>query len=161
MKSSQFLVAVLAATGILLAGCATDPVQLGYEAAQKGDYQAAVNYWTPEARRGNPRALFNLGLLAEEGLGMPKDRDLAIKFHTMAAQAGLQEARFELARLGAPVPERKPIDPNVLLMLMMMQNQQQQQPYRPVVPPVQIPPTYRTNCERDYFGNVNCTTRQQ
>lgn len=37
----------------------------------------------------------------------------------------------------------------------------QSQPQRPLVPPMVAPPTYNTNCTRDYFGNMNCTTRSQ
>ena len=176
MQRSNYSAVVLVAgvvflTGaVFLAGCATNqtdqtnhPINLGYEAAKQGDFQAAINYWTPEARKGNPVAIFSLGLLAEHGAGMPADRNQAIQMYTLAAKMGNSDARLRLAQLGAPVPEieRSSIDPNVLLMLLMMQNQQQSQPQRPLVPPVVVPPTYNTNCTRDYFGNVNCTTRQQ
>jgi hypothetical protein len=30
---------------------------------------------------------------------------------------------------------------------------------RPIVPPIRQTPTYNTQCTRDYFGNLNCTTQ--
>ena len=45
--------------------------------------------------------------------------------------------------------------------LLLLQEQQQQQQQRPIVPPYTPPPTYNTDCTRDYLGNVSCTTRQQ
>lgn len=38
---------------------------------------------------------------------------------------------------------------------------QNSQARRPVVPTYAPPPTYNTNCTRDYLGNLNCTTRPQ
>jgi len=160
MKPSRFMVGVLAAVAVFIVGCATDR---GYEAAQQGDWQTAIAIWTQEARNGNPTAIYNLGVASEHGAGVPQDREQALRLYTLAAQMGNSDARLRLVQLGAPVPEvkRANIDPNVLLMLMMMQNQQQQQQqYRPVVPTYRPPPTYNTNCTRDYFGNVSCTTTQ-
>ena len=45
-------------------------------------------------------------------------------------------------------------------LLLEQQKQEALQPRRPIVPPVNIPPTYNTNCTSDAYGNINCTTRQ-
>lgn len=124
MKLPFTVIATIFSGVVFFAGCAADPINLGKEAAQKGDYQAAINYWLPEAKRGNPKAVFNLALMAENGAGMPQDRQLAINLFTLAAQSGLPEARFELARLGAPVPEIKLTSPTQLPYI--IQNQPQQ-----------------------------------
>lgn len=68
------------------------------------------------------------------------------------AQQALRSAEQAKAGQGSK------IDTNALLLLMMMQGQQPRQ-QRPIVPPLQIPPTYYTNCTTDRLGNVNCTTR--
>ncbi len=154
----------------LLAGCASNPVSRGYQAAKSGDYQGAINHWEPAARAGNPVALYNLGLFALDGLGMPQDREKAIRLFTLAAQGGFQPARYELSNLGAPVPEPRQIDPAVLMMLMNQAARSQPAPYyRPVVPsspqPMVIPQqTYQapqpstTRCERNIVGQVECRT---
>jgi hypothetical protein len=48
---------------------------------------------------------------------------------------------------------------NLAPALVREQQQQQQQQQRPIVPSYTPPPTYNTNCTRDYLGNVNCITR--
>ena len=50
---------------------------------------------------------------------------------------------------------------NLAVPLLLEQQQQEAlQPRRPIVPPVNTPPTYNTNCTSDAYGNTNCTTRR-
>lgn len=47
-----------------------------------------------------------------------------------------------------------------LLPYVIQEQQQQEAARQRALKPYTPPPEYRTNCTRDYFGNVNCTTRQ-
>lgn len=47
--------------------------QKGLEAAQKGDFQTALQEWVPLAEQGHAFAQGNLGLLYENGAGVSQD----------------------------------------------------------------------------------------
>lgn len=70
----------------------TDTVSADMEAAlsaaKAGDYDAALALWEPLARAGNARAQNNIGACFAEGLGVPSDRPLALKWLTLSAEAG-------------------------------------------------------------------------
>ncbi|TCL73001.1 hypothetical protein EV286_104431 [Rhizobium sp. BK251] len=57
-------------------------------AANTGDYETALAIWEPLARAGVARARNNIGACFAEGLGVPRDRILALKWLTLAAEAG-------------------------------------------------------------------------
>jgi uncharacterized protein len=57
-------------------------------AAKAGDYDTALALWEPLARAGNARAQNNIGACFAEGLGVPSDRPLALKWLTLSAEAG-------------------------------------------------------------------------
>ena len=73
-------------------------------------YAEARQIWTALADRGQGEAWFNLGILAEDGLGEPRDGTEARRRYERAAQAGSRNAALRLgtllqtARLGAPDP---------------------------------------------------------
>ncbi len=57
-------------------------------AANAGDFATALALWEPLARAGVARAQNNIGACFAEGLGVAKDRDLALKWLRLAAEAG-------------------------------------------------------------------------
>src|SRR5882724_1131382 len=57
-----------------------------YEAANRGDYAAALEIWTPLAHAGVARAQNNIGACFAEGLGVARDAELAVKWLTVAAE---------------------------------------------------------------------------
>lgn len=57
-------------------------------AANAGDYAAALALWEPLAQAGVARAQNNIGACFAEGLGVPLDRDLALKWLRLAAEGG-------------------------------------------------------------------------
>jgi uncharacterized protein len=57
-------------------------------AAKSGDYYTALSLWQPLAQGGNARAQNNIGACFAEGLGVPIDRPLALKWLTLSAEAG-------------------------------------------------------------------------
>lgn len=79
----------------------------GYGEFKMAKYESARRIWEILATRGNPDALFNLAILAEDGLGEPKDAKKAIDLYTAAANAGGFKAQYRLGLLysdGAIVP---------------------------------------------------------
>jgi TPR repeat protein len=71
----------------------------GLAARQRGDYSTAVREFTALAERGHPEAQFNLGLLHQNGQGVPQSYAEAAKWYTEAAQHGLAEAQYRLGKM--------------------------------------------------------------
>lgn len=82
----------------------------GYAEFKMAHYAEARQIWTALADKGMGEAWFNLGILAEDGLGEPKDGAEARRRYEKAALAGSRNAALRLgtslqtSRLGAPDP---------------------------------------------------------
>src|SRR5262249_32577091 len=59
-----------------------------FEAANRSDYAAALALWGPLAQAGVARAQNNVGACFAEGLGVARDPALALRWLTLAAEAG-------------------------------------------------------------------------
>lgn len=70
-----------------------------YAEFKMAHYAAAREVWETLAGIGNGDALFNLGILAEDGLGEPKNMPRAEALYISAAQAGNFKARYRLGML--------------------------------------------------------------
>ena len=70
----------------------------GTDAAERGDYAAALREWRPLAEQGDRIAQFNVGLLYFEGLGVPQDENEAVKWVTKAAEQEFPPARMWLEK---------------------------------------------------------------
>lgn len=70
-----------------------------YAEFKMAHYAAARAVWETLAGIGNGDALFNLGILAEDGLGEPKNMPRAEALYTSAAQTGNFKARYRLGML--------------------------------------------------------------
>ena len=70
--------------------------QKGLDAAERGDYATALKEWTPLAEQGNAIAQFNLGVMYDEGTGVPQDYNTAVKWVTLAAEQGNADAQYNL-----------------------------------------------------------------
>lgn len=71
-------------------------------------YAEARHIWEVLAGLGNADALFNLGVLAEDGLGEPADISKAEALYLAAANAGGFKAQYRLGMLysaGGPIPQ--------------------------------------------------------
>ena len=78
-----------------------------YAEFKMAHYAAAREVWETLAGIGNGDALFNLGILAEDGLGEPKNMPRAEALYISAAQTGNFKARYRLGMLysaGALLP---------------------------------------------------------
>lgn len=78
------------------------------EAANVGDYKKSYQLWLIEAEKGSARAQTNLGLMHNDGLGVPQSDKEAVKWYRMAAGQGDQRAQYYLATMlenGQGVPQ--------------------------------------------------------
>lgn len=71
----------------------------GYAEFKMGRYAEARRIWETLAGIGNGDALFNLGVLAEDGLGEPRDMARAERLYASAAQAGNFKSQYRLGLL--------------------------------------------------------------
>ena len=70
-----------------------------YAEFKMANYEVARQIWETLAGLGNPDALFNLGVLAEDGLGETKDMKKALALYEAAANAGGFKAQYRLGML--------------------------------------------------------------
>lgn len=70
--------------------------QKGVEAYQKKDYATALDEWRPLAEQGNAYAQSNLGVMYDEGRGVPQDYKEAVKWYRLAAAQGYAGAQNNL-----------------------------------------------------------------
>ncbi|MCI4679112.1 sel1 repeat family protein [Rhodoblastus acidophilus] len=108
MKHVFLLIVAMAGAGPAFAQDTTeadwirDPAMGNYKAYAEfkmAHYDAARHVWEVLAGRGNPDALFNLAILAEDGLGEPKDLAKAESLYVAAADAGGFKAQYRLGVL--------------------------------------------------------------
>lgn len=79
----------------------------GYAEFKMGRYAPARQIWEALAARGDAEAHFNLGLLYEDGLGIPVDIAQALAHYEAGARAGSGRAQYRLGLLyaaGGKVP---------------------------------------------------------
>jgi TPR repeat protein len=80
----------------------------GLSAAQSGDFATALREWTPLAERGIANAQFNLGVMHQNGQGVPKDDKTAVMWYRLAAEQGAAIAQSNLGvmyAVGRGVPQ--------------------------------------------------------
>jgi len=70
--------------------------EAGYAAYQKADYKTALRLLRPLADQGDPRAETTLGVMYDEGHGVPQDDAEALKWYRRAAEQGYAQAQFNL-----------------------------------------------------------------
>ncbi|MBL8446336.1 MAG: sel1 repeat family protein [Zoogloeaceae bacterium] len=71
----------------------------GYAEFKMAHYGEARQIWFALAERGVAEAWFNLGILAEDGLGEPRDPALALARYRHGAEAGSVKAQYRLAQI--------------------------------------------------------------
>jgi TPR repeat protein len=80
----------------------------GFTAYEAGDYATALKEFRPLAEQGNSDAQFNLGLMYDQGEGVPENDAEAVKWYRLAAEQGHEEAQTNLGWMyahGEGVPE--------------------------------------------------------
>jgi TPR repeat protein len=81
---------------LLMAGPAWAGFDEGMAAAGRRDYIAAAEEWLPLAEQGHVGAQYNIGVLYDQGLGVPQDFGEATKWYRLAAEAGHVDAQANL-----------------------------------------------------------------
>jgi TPR repeat protein len=82
----------------------------GHAAYIAGNYTQALKEWAPLAEQGDARSQYNLGLLYENGRGVPKDYKQAFAWYRKAADQGYANAQFNLGVMyanGQGVPKNR------------------------------------------------------
>ena len=86
------LTATICLTLALLLGSAgiswSADFQKGVTAYESGDYATVLREWTPLAEQGNAVAQYNLGVMYDNGRGVPQDDKTAVKWYTLSAEQG-------------------------------------------------------------------------
>ena len=80
----------------------------GYTAYQSGDYATALREWTPLAEQGDAKSQHNLGVMYDDGTGVPQDDKTAVKWYRLAAKQGFATAQSNLGTMyetGKGVPQ--------------------------------------------------------
>jgi len=75
--------------------------QAGMDAKNRGDFAKALREWRPLAEQGNARAQFYLGVLYENGDGVPEDYEKAREWYMKSAAQGEANAQFYLGLMFA------------------------------------------------------------
>jgi hypothetical protein len=68
-------------------------------AFEKGDYATALSELKPLAKQGDARSQYAMGVMAENGFGMPKDLAQAATWYRKAAEQGNTDAQYNLGAM--------------------------------------------------------------
>jgi len=68
-------------------------------ASDRGDYAMALRLWRPLADQGHASAQISLGLMYDNGHGVPQDYAEAVKWYRKAADRGNAAAQFTLGTM--------------------------------------------------------------
>ena len=80
----------------------------GMAAYQRGEYETALREFLPLAEQGDAAAQNNLGVMYDNGEGVPQDDAEAVRWYRKAAEHGNATAQYNLGdryRLGLGVPQ--------------------------------------------------------
>lgn len=102
MKSSAMAFALMSS---VLAGCASNPSQVGINFLRANNYEAAYNVWKTCADQGDSYCINNLGTMYENGqVEGGRNTPKAAAYYSLAARYGLPIAQQNLMRLGYEIP---------------------------------------------------------
>lgn len=83
----------------VVAPAAAQDFYKGMEAYREADYATALHEWEPLAVRGDKFAQYNLGVLYDNGLGVPADKSRARLWYRKSAAQGFAQAEHNLGRM--------------------------------------------------------------
>ena len=82
--------------------------QKGLRAYDSGDYTTALREWKPLAKQGDANAQYNLGVMYDQGRGVPENDKTAVKWYKRSAKQGYDKSQFNLGVMyekGLGVPQ--------------------------------------------------------
>ena len=83
-------------------------LEQGLAAYNKQNYEEAMNWWVIAAKQGNADAQYNLGVMYDNGRGVPQDYKEAAKWYQLAAMQGHASAQHNLGvmyEVGRGIPQ--------------------------------------------------------
>ena len=87
---------VLVSLLVVLAGGCASPTRVGWHAYERGDYDRAVDAWTPLAVEGDADLQYLIGLIHDEGEWVDSDPQEAVAWYRRAAEQGHPAAQNNL-----------------------------------------------------------------
>jgi TPR repeat protein len=85
----------------LLLGCSVawaDDYGKAIKAYKKGEYEAALSFFMPSAKHGDPYSQFAIAVMYDDGVGKPQNFDRALEWYRRAAEGGLVDAQYMVGR---------------------------------------------------------------
>ena len=95
MRAYLAAVLLVMTTGVVVAGS----LEEAKTANDKGDFRTAVRIYSEQSNQGDRTAQLQLGLMYDEGHGVPKHYQQAVRWYTVAASQGDPEAPYYLGRI--------------------------------------------------------------
>ena len=86
----------------------SDDFQDGVGAYKRKDYKTTYKLWLPLAEQGKASAQSNLGVMYDNGQGVPQDYKEAVKWYRLSAEQGDAKAQYNLGVMygkGQGVPQ--------------------------------------------------------
>ncbi len=108
MKNLFKYISLFIVTLVMSSATASADYQKGLDAYNAEDYATALREWRPLANQGLASAQYNLGVMYDNGRGVPQDDVEAVKWYRLAADQGLASAQYNLGNMydnGRGVPQ--------------------------------------------------------
>jgi S1-C subfamily serine protease len=93
---SRVLLLALSLNAHALPAASAESFQRGWEAYDQGDYGQAIRLWLPLAEQGHVNAQINLGVMYDNGNGVPQDAARAARWYRAAARQDSVIAQYNL-----------------------------------------------------------------
>ena len=100
MKSSltAICLTLVLSLGTISAAWSAD-FEKGFTAYKSGDFATALREFTTLAKQGNAAAQYNLGVMYDEGRGVPENDKTAVKWYRLAAEQGHTKSQSNLGAM--------------------------------------------------------------
>ena len=98
----RYLVSVLAILALAFAAtAAAGSYEDGRAAYDAGNFEKAMAIWAPAAESGDANCQYGMGLLYSEGIVVPMDDIVALKWYGLAADQGHGDSQYKLGVMHA------------------------------------------------------------
>jgi TPR repeat protein len=108
LKPARTLLGAILAMPFVISAAFAGPLEDGAAAYDRGDYPTALKLWRSLANQGSAKAQALLGVMYDDGQGVPQDYAEAIKWYRLAADHGVAVAQVNLGLMyfkGLGVPQ--------------------------------------------------------
>src|SRR5580704_15228631 len=108
LKARTLLGVLMATLAVVGTAAVAGPLEDAVVAHEGGDYATVMRLSRPLAEQGDPRAQLMLGIMLDDGAGVPHDFAEALRWFRWAADQGNAKAQSRVGRmyqLGRGVPQ--------------------------------------------------------